>query len=241
MDIEEVRQGIVDQAIKKADYVQAKALISEGIKIADGKNHPGTVAEWNKQLLRIAVLEKDVPAIRRYSKYFTFERGFNKEYYQIWKGTYLPEEWNDIIETYIQDATAKATESMARFADKGWRGGLLSLLHIVAQLYIEEGYLDRLMSLVQQGDSLPSILSYHDVLVNDYSSELLQIYLPAIRKAAMEATDRRSYQDLVRKMKKIINDIPEGKDQVLAVAKELRAMYPRRPAMVEELTKLIGW
>jgi len=188
------------------------------------------------------MLEQDVPAIRHYCKNFAFDRGFNKEYYQIWKGTYLSDEWNAIIEAYIEEAIVRATEAMSQYVQKGWQGQrLLSLLHSVAQLYIEEGYLDRLMALVQQEDSLFNIFYYHDVLVKTYSSELLQVYLPAIKKAGIEATDRKRYQDLVKKMKQIIKDIPEGKEQILAVAKELRTMYYRRPAMVEELTRLIGY
>jgi len=242
MDIVEIRQGMVDQAIAAADYGQAKALIAGGIEIAEEKNHPGIVSDWNKHLLRVAMLEQDVPAIRHYCKNFAFDRGFNKEYYQIWKGTYLSDEWNAIIEAYIEEAIVRATEAMSQYVQKGWQGQrLLSLLHSVAQLYIEEGYLDRLMALVQQEDSLFNIFYYHDVLVKTYSSELLQVYLPAIKKAGIEATDRKRYQDLVKKMKQIIKDIPEGKEQILTVAKELRTMYYRRPAMVEELTRLIGY
>jgi len=39
-------------------------------------------------------------------------------------------------------------------------------------------------------------------------------------------------------MQFIINDLPESKEKILAVAQKLKAKYPRRPAMIEELEKL---
>ncbi|WEK19412.1 MAG: hypothetical protein P0Y49_21800 [Candidatus Pedobacter colombiensis] len=114
---------------------------------------------------------------------------------------------------------------------------MLSLQSTVAQIYIEEGYLDRLMELVMKEESLELILYYHAELVKHYPAELLSLYLLAIRQRAESTSDRRQYQELVKDMKLIIKDIPEGKQQLLELAGELKQVYCRRPAMVEELNK----
>lgn len=44
MDIVEVRLREVNKAITRKDFAKAKELIAEGIKIAEKKGHPGTVA-----------------------------------------------------------------------------------------------------------------------------------------------------------------------------------------------------
>ena len=116
---------------------------------------------------------------------------------------------------------------------------MLSLLSAVASIYLEERYLDRLMALVKQETALERILYYHEVLLNDYRSDLLNVYLPALKIAAAKVSDRNQYRHLVNQMKKIIKDIPEGTQQMSDLAKELSTTYWRRRAMVEELTKFI--
>lgn len=94
------------------------------------------------------------------------------------------------------------------------------------------------MDLVIKEESLGMILYYHDELVGHYPEILLSRYLPAIRRHAERTSDRRQYQELVKDIKRIIKDIPEGKQQLLELTRELAQIYYRRPAMVEELNKL---
>ena len=240
LNIVEVRQGVVNEAISEHKYIQAKELIRDGIEIAAKNNHPGTIAHWQKELLRIAFLEKDEEAIRHYSKYFAFDRGFNIEYYRIWKNTFLPENWKNVIELHIQQSIDAATDVYELNRKRGWQAqSMLSLLSAVASIYLEERYLDRLMALVKQETALERILYYHEVLLNDYRSDLLNVYLPALKIAAAKVSDRNQYRHLVNQMKKIIKDIPEGTQQMSDLAKELSTTYWRRRAMVEELTKFI--
>jgi hypothetical protein len=240
LNIVEVRQGVVNEAISEHKYIQAKELIRDGIEIAAKNNHPGTIAHWQKELLRIAFFEKDEETIRHYSKHFAFDRGFNIEYYRIWKNTYLSVNWKDVIELHIQQSIDAAADVYELNKKRGWQEqSMLSLLSAVASIYIEERYLDRLMALVKKEKALDRILYYHDVLIDNYRSDLLNVYLPAIMVAAAKVNDRNQYKNLVNQMKKIINDIPEGKKQMSDLAKELSTTYWRRRAMVEELTKFI--
>lgn len=240
MHIVEIRQKIIDMAIIESDYLRAKNLILEGVEIAQEKNLPGLVSRWFKEFLRVAFLENDIEAIRHYGKYFAFERGVDAEYYRVWKNTYSPGEWKDLIDLYIDEKISEAADSYAAHRARGWAGqSMLSLLSTVALIYIEENYLDRLLVLVKQEDDLDRILNYHDVLLKEYPSDLLQVYIPAIKKAAENTSDRKQYKVLVKQIKRIVKDIPEGKEVILQIAKELKIAYHRRPAMVEELTKLI--
>lgn len=241
MDIVTIRQGEVNKAITAGAYKNAKDLINEGITIAKEKNSPGVVSNWEQDLLRLAFLEKDIKTIRHYSKYFAFDRGFNKEYYQIWKKTYSPDEWTEVIEIQIQNSIDDALKLFNKNKINRWGGlSLLPLLSTVTLIYIEENYLDRLLELVKQEENLDRILYYHKFLIKDFAADLLQIYLPAIKESGINASDRKQYQDFVKKIKKIITDIPQGKEQIINIAKELRTTYHRRPAMVEELNKFIA-
>jgi len=44
---------------------------------------------------------------------------------------------------------------------------------------------------------------------------------------------------LADKMKKVMQDIPAGKDKIRDLAHSLKEKFPRRPAMQEELNKLL--
>ncbi len=241
MDIVEVRAAAVNKALEKKEYAVAKTLIAEGIRIAENKKHPGTVNEWLEVLLQIAVKEKDIAAIRHYTRHFAFGRGFTANYYRQWKASYPPDEWTAVIENHIAETILQTTEKWRN--ERYYKPAHPPLLNNLAPIYIEEKYLDRLLASVQQETSLDIILQYHSYLVKEFPQELLAIYLPALEAYGMKADNRSQYADLVKKMQKIIKDIPAGKEKIVAVAQQLKDRFsvkPRRPAMIEELHKILG-
>jgi uncharacterized Zn finger protein len=242
MDIVEVRLGEVNKAIKRKDFVTAKKLIASGIKVAENKEHPGTVAQWHKELLRIAALEKDIPTVRRHTKHYAFDRWFSEEYYNQWKATFTAAEWREEIEKHIEETIHQVTKEWNSGKNKFWKPVHPPLLSSLAPIYIQEKYWDRLLPLVQQANNLNTTLEYHSHLVKEYPDELLAIYLPALEEHGLKSNSRSEYADLVSKMKKIIKDIPQGKEKILDTAKRLKEKFsskPRRPAMIEELNKIL--
>jgi len=238
MDIVEIRQGEVRKAIAKKDFEYAKKLINDGIKIAEGKKHPGTVTQWEKELLHIAVLEKNIEAVRYYTKRFAFDHWFNKEYYNEFKKTYITTEWKEVIEKYIEEQIKHITQEHKKNKNNSWYQPNPPLLDKLAPVYIEEQYWDRLLELVQKETDIDTVLKYHDYLVKRYPAELLEIYLPLFNSGGDKANDRNSYAALVSKMQKVMKDIPTGKEKIIAVAQSLKQKYPRRPAMIDELNKI---
>ena len=243
IDIVEVRQNEVNKAIDTNDFNKAKKLITAGIKVAEAKSHPGTVTQWQNELLRIAVLEKDIGTIRHYSKYFAFDHGFSPDYYNQFKKTYPAAEWKIIIENYIAETIQKITYSWSNNKHTIWHHPAYPpLLQSLAPIYIQEKYWDRLLALVQQNNNLNTTLAYHNHLVKIYPGELLKIYLPSLEKYGVESTGRSTYADMVSKMKMVMKDIPDSKEKIIALAQKLRLQFsvkPRRPDMMEELDKIL--
>lgn len=239
LDIVEVRQGEVEKAIAKKDYTSAKKLIADGIKIAEGKDHPGTVSAWQKELLRLAVLENDTAAIRRLSRHFAFHQWFSEEYYKQWKATFNKAEWKEVIENFIAITIKEVTKAWESQKSSYWRPAHPPLLQKLAPVYIQEHYWHRLLALVQKENNLDITLSYHTYLAPHYPAELLEIYLPAFAAQGQQANGRGEYANLVRKMQKVMQDIPKGKEKIKAIARSLKEQFPRRPAMVEELNKVL--
>ncbi len=62
-------------------------------------------------------------------------------------------------------------------------------------------------------------------------------YLDCIRHAAQVATNRKQYKQVVGMMKHVLK-LPDGKAAMADVAKEFKIAYTRRPAFMDELSKL---
>lgn len=239
LNIVDVRRGEVSRLVEKRDFFSAKKLIIEGIKVARKKDRPGTVTQWEKELLHIAVLEKDIATIRYYTKKFAFDRGFHLIYYNQWKSSFDIAEWEQEIEKYIEEIIVRVELQYQKDKRQVWHSPGTLLLGLLAPIYIEEKYWDRLLSLMSNEIDLDQLLQYHDYLLNIYPIQLLALYIPAFERKGDIVGNRREYADLAIKMIMVIKAIPEGKDEIITVAAELCRKYPRRPAMIEELNSVI--
>jgi hypothetical protein len=240
LDIVDVRRGEVNSLIAQKDFSSAKKLIADGIELARKKGHRGTAADWQKELLHIAVLENDASMIRHYTKHFAFDDGFDPVYYNQWKNTFTIAEWEVEIERYIEERIAAVEQQYQLDKGKAWYSPYTLLLDLLAPVYIEEEYWDRLLALMREETDLDRLLQYHDYLVKRYPMQLLAIYLPAFERKGDIVGNRSQYADLAAKMKMVITTIPEGREGIIAVAQAINRKYSRRPAMVKELNTVIG-
>ena len=103
-------------------------------------------------------------------------------------------------------------------------------------MYCEEKLYDRLWELLKEKD-LQMILGYEDVLLPKYASEILTKYRYSLNRAATQASNRSTYQEWVRLLKRM-EKIDGGKELAQQIANEWRVKYRNRRAMMEELSKL---
>lgn len=238
LEVPDIRAIEINRLIEQKEYEKAKILLAEGITIAEKKNHAGTVFQWEKELLRIAVLENNIELIRYFSKKFAFDRGLNIPFYERWKNTFPNEEWKEIIENEINKIINKVNEASKKYVLYDFRLANSTLLNHLEPIYVQENYLDRLLELVQKEQNLDNVLTYFPYLKNQYSIEIIELLVPVFEKHGDHSEGRSQYKHLAKKMQFIIKDLPESKEKILAVAKKLMNKYPRRPAMLEELDML---
>lgn len=239
LDFADVRKEEVNSLIDRKEYSEAKRLLFEGIEIAKQKRFPGIVTEWEKGLLRIAVLENDVNRIRYYAKRFAFDMGFDQHYYHQWKNTFNAAEWKIEIENYIEEVTKKVELQYQEDKGSAWYFPETKLLELLAPVYIEEQFPDRILALLRTETDLNVVLKYHACLADQYPLELLAIYLKAFERYGEASGGRGHFQALAAHMKTVMDTLPEGKQAIIALAKELSRKYPRRPALAEELKAII--
>lgn len=238
LDIPEIRSIEIDRNIENQDYEIAKKLISEGIKIGESKRHSGTVFQFEKKLLAIAVLEKDIQLERYFSRKFALGQTLDSTYYKQWKSTYSKQEWIQTIEEVISEVTKKINDTIKNNPYSSYNSLNSNLLYRLGPIYIQENYWDRLLTLVQEQENLTTILTYYPHLIKIYPNELLDTIIPVLEKEGDRCDGRSQYKDLANKMKSVIKDYPKEKKRILEVARKLKIKYPRRPAMLEELNKL---
>jgi len=239
LDIVEVRQGEVEKAIGQQDFAGAKTLLKEGIQLAEAKDHPGTVTRWQQELLRVAVLEKDTTTIRQLAYHLVFSHRFIPAYYQQWKATFTPAEWTEVIEKHITQTSKAISQAWENEKKSYWRPAQPPLLQTLAPIFIQEQFWDRLLELVQKENKLDTTLSFHSYLAPHYPAQLLAMYLPAFEAYGQKANGRSEYASLARKMLLVMQDLPAGRDKIKALAQRLKEQFPRRPAMLEELDKVL--
>lgn len=237
IEIPEIRKIKIEKTIKKQDFEKAKQLLKDGIQIAEKLNHQGTKHQWEDILLSIAVLEKDTKLIRYYTKKFALSQSFDSTYYNQWKNTFDKEEWHIEIEKVINEITAKINKSLKQFS---WGNNHSTFLHYLGPIYVEERYWGKLMDLIRKQSDIDHVFHYQNYLKDEYKEEFIGLYERLLEAFADSADSRPNYRELVRKMKKIVKDFPENQDQIHEVAKKLKAKYPRRPAMLDELNKFLG-
>lgn len=80
------------------------------------------------------------------------------------------------------------------------------------------------------------IETYADKLVSPYPNEIKQIFEEHILKEADKASNRKGYQSICRMIRRYGKLV--GKQHVQSIVDKLRTGYPRKPAFLDELSKI---
>lgn len=226
VSIPEYRQQLIQQYIEDKDWYRAKMLAEEGIQTETSKQgwHRNT-ERWEEWLLKIAVLQNDVPAIRKLCKSLYFGRNFHHAYYELYRKTFMEEEWKTERENWIQwFANKDRITPQQTFA--------------LAQIYAAEHFYDRLLHLLQKAPDYGFAEFCKPYLEEQYGQELLEIYRQSLIQFAASSSNRNEYIEL-RKRLKNVQSIAGGKEVVKELVKSFLTQYKQRRAMKEELEKLM--
>jgi len=238
MDVVEIRQGVVQMALEQKDFQKAKRLIAEGVQIAEAKKNPGTVQQWEEKLLEIAQLEGDLILLRHFAKKFAFDRGHvTAKYYQLWKASFPASEWPITIEQYIQSVIFNEKADKNR---SSWLPLDQVLFRRLSPILILEEQWERLLKLLPKTPDEHLLASIHPYLAKRYPREMLGFYLPILKVSGDKSSNRGEYQELAKLMKKVKQDIEGSHVAIDELAGQLIQTYVRRPAMLEELGKVLG-
>lgn len=208
------RELLIERAKKENNFEKVIALAIDGEKQDD--YYAGRKPKW-KEIRYDAYKKLSLKAEQaQLAKEMLFDGHF--EYYQELK------DLNTGDETEFYDALKAKLKKDTRWQAK----------NMYVNLIEQEEDTDEIMAYVRENPQ--SIVKYAELLKDNYADEVVALYNNRIKAAAQFSTKRSAYQDvcsLIRRYKNIA-----GQDNAVELVHELRVLYKRRPAFVDELSKI---
>ena len=217
------RKRLIQMAWDKSDYVEVLRLAKDGVN--HDAEYAGLINVWRKWEYRVYREIGDRDNELQLARYFFFNGGRwgEKEYsmetmYTALKSLVPKNEWTKYVETLIAEAKGKRAS--------------VHLLHI----YVEEKMWQKYLDYLRKNPSTYNIDDAPKEVKELFSDEIIKLYSFAIRSFFQYASNRDSYREGVGLLRNLIKY--GGKKEVEQIAAEQRARTPRRPALIDELSKL---
>lgn len=217
------RRRLLQMAWDEGNYEEVLRLAKEGI--AYDAKYIGLVSEWHKWELKVYCHKNDNANILKISRYFFFEGGRfgEKEYsmeamYALMKSVVSAGEWNDFVDTLIVETSKK-------------RDGVRELF-----IYAQEKMWGRYMEYLRKTPSVFNLDEAPRQVWKLYADELVKLYALCVRRFFQQASNRNSYCEGVSILRKLIEH--GGKIEADKIIAEQKTRTPRRPALIDELSRL---
>ena len=217
------RKRLIQMAWDKTDYDEVLRLA------VDGVNHDaefaGLVSDWREWEYKVYREIGDKNNELRLARYFFFggSRWGEKEYsmesmYSVLKALVPHEEWEKYVKSLISEAQKNKD--------------IVRLLYIYTQEKMWQEYMDyiRMNPSIYDIDDAPSEVK------KLFRNEIVKLYASAVRNYFQRASNRDSYREGVAFLRKLIRY--GGKEEAEQIAIEQKSRTPRRPALIDELSKL---
>lgn len=217
------RRRLLQMAWDEGNHEEVLRLAKDGITY--DSEYEGLVDEWHKWELKAYRHKNDNANTLKLSRYFFFEGGRfgEKEYsmetmYAQMKSIVSNGEWNDFVDTLIKEASKK----------RDWVRALF--------IYTQEKMWDRYMEYLRKSPSIYNLDEAPRQVWKLYADELIKLYAICVKHFFQYASNRNSYSEGVSLLRKLIKY--GGKTEADKIIAEQKARTPRRPALIDELSKL---
>lgn len=208
-----IRDILIDDHIANKDYEKAIELLIDGKKLYLDK--PGIVSKYSNELIMIYRLTKNSVGLLEESKRRLFIYSPNSlDAYKEYKALFTPPKWE--IERYV------VLEQLKKIRCD------------IKVYFAEERMLTQLLMEIKNSTYLSGLDTYEDMLIDVFSSELLEMFIDRVQNMAVHTGDRKHYKNIVSELKRI-QKYPDGEIIVKNILTEWRVKYRNRRAMMEEL------
>lgn len=209
-----VRELEIQENLNNGNLDEAIRILQES-KILD-KEYPGLIARYSEQLISIYETQPDKEVYKKELLYYVFE---------------CPQ--NNLVHIYKLKKVC---------TDKEWDGYREKILkspknyNILYPFMEKEGMYEPMLECLKKETFIYNLDRYEKVLKEKFPEQVRDIYISYLRHEAERASNRNRYRELMKYLKKI-RRYPRGKEKASEIAKNWRAVYYRRTAMVDEMQK----
>lgn len=209
-----VRKYYIDLCIQQKKYDLALEVLKESIQM--DADYRGLVSDYHIKMKEIYQKKGDVEKYQEqlWELILKYNAG-NLDIFRELKSQYTEEDWNIAREKIFSKLPLQTN----------------------VQLYKEEKLYDRLMEAVQESNGLWLLQQYESDLKKLYPDAVLKKYESELNNMARLSSDRKRYKQYVALLRKMKN-IKGGTKVVERMVSEWRNLYKRRPAMMDELSRL---
>lgn len=217
------RNRLIQMAWDKADYDEVLRLAGDGVN--HDAEYAGLVSDWHKWEYKAYHEIGDKVNELQLARHFFFEGGRwgEKEYsmesmYANLKTLVPKDEWVKYVDTLISEAQGKKD--------------IIRLLYI----YTQEKMWQEYMCYIRKNPSIYNIDDAPKEVKKLFRDEIVKLYDAAVRNYFQRASNRDSYREGVTYLRKLIKY--GGTKEAEQIVAEQKSRTPRRPALIDELSKL---
>lgn len=208
------RERLINKFIQDKNFQKVIELAEEGEK--KDTQLAGLVSKWKKirylAYKGLSLKEEQ----EKLAKELLFKGDF--EYYKELKE--LAEGDKSVFYSSLKNEMKK---------ERDWR-----ITDMFRRLIEEENDLDEIMEFVRRNPE--RIETYAEMLLDQHKEEVIEIYMEIIKSSAKSSSNRKEYKVVCRKIKAY--EKIAGKQNQTDLINELRNMYLKRPAFIDELGKI---
>ncbi|QHJ72259.1 SWIM zinc finger family protein [Planococcus halotolerans] len=208
-----IRKARVQQALDAGEYVKVIRLCEESEEL--DANLPGLVYDWKK--LRFEAYEGMGRTAEIIDLSFEFALQGEEEYYIKLRNLVNAEQWPKILEALLAEMKNSPRS-----------------LPLYLGILIDEKRLDELLDYCRTNVSAIEHLYPH--LLADYPHEVNEIYTAYIYRQVDRASNRKAYWSACQIIKSFKGAL--GAEAAAGLIEELKFMYPKRTALLDELGKI---
>jgi hypothetical protein len=212
LDNNDFRRIAIKTAISDALYEKALKLCLDGEH--KDTSLPGLVNGWKKSRYEIYEKMGDVQSQKTLA--FELVLGGYFEYFKKLKTLYTKDEWSAVLQNILEKLVNRNRNN------------------VYVDILIHENLKLQLLEYCRKNTDL--IKSYYTHLLPEYVNDVGAIFVEYILERAVHANGRSHYKDicgLIQHYKKAC-----GEEAAYKLRNELKEKYPKRPAFLDELSKL---
>lgn len=217
------RKRLIQMAWDKGDYKETLRLAKEGV--THDAEWAGLVSDWHKWEFKVYQKLGDNDNTLQLARYFFFKEGRwgEKEFsmktmYSVMKTLVPNNEWDKYAETLISEAQRVKDSSR------------------LLLIYTEEKMWERYMEYIRKNPSTYLIDETPREVKDDFRNEIIKLYTSGVKNFFQRASTRDSYREGVGLLHNLIKY--GGKAEADKIVIEQKSRTPRRPALIDELSKL---